>query len=301
MGSMRILVVRRAEIYSPGNIANDAAILEAVAEELRTKGCEVTFATEEDLAGMDMMTPDAIAGMYRSAEALEALARLEREGIVAVNTSQAVKNCRRSLCARIMQRAAIPSPRSISGNCSYIDISALHPLCECGCWIKTGNGETTKPDDVLFAPSAEDAMATLAGRVDENVVVSEHLPGDLVKFYGVGDGRFFRHYYADEIGKSKFGLERVNGAPRRLRFDEASFRNNCFRAARAVGTAVFGGDAVVGNDGIAKIIDFNDWPSFSPCCLEAASAIANEIISRAKETVFLNTRGACEVYNIRGA
>jgi len=47
--------------------------------------------------------------------------------------------------------------------------------------------------------------------------------------------------------------------------------------ARAVGIKVYGGDCIVGEDGSFCIIDFNDWPSFSRCREDAATAIATLI------------------------
>jgi len=42
---------------------------------------------------------------------------------------------------------------------------------------------------------------------------------------------------------------------------------------------VYGGDAIVQADGSFYIIDFNDWPSFSPCVNAAAEAISQLILS----------------------
>jgi hypothetical protein len=43
--------------------------------------------------------------------------------------------------------------------------------------------------------------------------------------------------------------------------------------ATSIGVIVYGGDAIVRSDGSFVIIDFNDWPTFSPCREEAAKAI----------------------------
>ena len=40
---------------------------------------------------------------------------------------------------------------------------------------------------------------------------------------------------------------------------------------------LYGGDAVVSSEGDIRIIDFNDWPSFSACRDDAAKAIAARI------------------------
>jgi glutathione synthase/RimK-type ligase-like ATP-grasp enzyme len=43
---------------------------------------------------------------------------------------------------------------------------------------------------------------------------------------------------------------------------------------------ILGVDVVIGN-GPPVVIDVNDWPSFSPCCDEAASVIARLVVVRA--------------------
>ena len=45
------------------------------------------------------------------------------------------------------------------------------------------------------------------------------------------------------------------------------------RLAKEIGVIVYGGDAIVRSDGSFVIIDFNDWPTFSPCREEAGKAI----------------------------
>ena len=35
--------------------------------------------------------------------------------------------------------------------------------------------------------------------------------------------------------------------------------------------------------GEIRIIDFNDWPSFAPCCEQAAEAIATLIVNKIKD------------------
>ena len=41
---------------------------------------------------------------------------------------------------------------------------------------------------------------------------------------------------------------------------------------------IYGGDVIIGSDGIARLIDLNDWPSFSACREEAADAIAGLVL-----------------------
>ena len=111
-----------------------------------------------------------------------------------------------------------------------------------------------------------DALASFARRGIAEVVVQAHVPGDLIKFYGVlgagGEQPWFHSFYhRDQI------LAGHAFRPQRL-------QNAAFAAASAVSLAVFGGDAIVGPDGVPLVIDINAWPSFARCRAEAAAAIA---------------------------
>ena len=109
-------------------------------------------------------------------------------------------------------------------------------------------------------------------------MVSRHIVGDLVKFYGVQGQRFFRWYYPTDDGDTKFGCERVNGDAQHFPFNEWRLHEACARMAAITGLRVYGGDCIVRSDGTFAIIDFNDWPSFSRCREEAAEAIAAEAL-----------------------
>ena len=54
----------------------------------------------------------------------------------------------------------------------------------------------------------------------------------------------------------------------------------CNKAAEVLVVDVYGGDAIVAPDGTIRIIDFNDWPSFAPCCQDGGKAIAQAIIQK---------------------
>ncbi|MBF1080379.1 MAG: hypothetical protein HXL36_08470, partial [Prevotellaceae bacterium] len=56
-----------------------------------------------------------------------------------------------------------------------------------------------------------------------------------------------------------------------------------YRLSELTGVAVYGGDAIVDKEGRFYIIDFNDWPSFSPFRKTMASSIASEITARFKQ------------------
>ena len=91
-------------------------------------------------------------------------------------------------------------------------------------------------------------------------MVTAHVMGDLVKFYGVRGTDFFRTYYPGDDGVSKFGDERVNGKPAHYEFDTAHLKADAEKAASLINIDIYGGDCIVREDGSYAIIDFNDWP-----------------------------------------
>jgi len=92
------------------------------------------------------------------------------------------------------------------------------------------------------------------------------VPGPIVKFYAVADGRFFSWYPADG-GQVEIAEQRL--------------RELVFAAARAVGLEIFGGDVAFPTPDDPVLIDLNDWPSFAPVRVDAAAAIAAYIDDKA--------------------
>ncbi|KAA6308831.1 hypothetical protein EZS27_039572, partial [termite gut metagenome] len=86
-------------------------------------------------------------------------------------------------------------------------------------------------------------------------------------------------FYPYDQKHSKFGHEAINGKPEGIFFSEQSLKETCEAAADILHLIVYGGDCIVSPDGIVRIIDFNDWPSFAPCRTEASKAIASAIIN----------------------
>ena len=103
-------------------------------------------------------------------------------------------------------------------------------------------------------------------------VVEAHLPGDLLKFYGVAGG-FFQYFYPSDDGISKFGDEQRNGLAHHYAFDATQLQTMVEQVAALTSVEVYGGDVIVAPSGEFFLIDFNDWPSFSRCRETAAKAI----------------------------
>ena len=254
-----ILAIGRAERYSPNSVDKDAAILRCVADALRQKGFDVETTAETDFGGG--IGADAYLSMGRAARTLEQLTGLEEKGAVVVNgTAGVALCCNRRRLTEVLRRGGVP---------------VAPPTGQHGYWLKRASGVAEGPLDVQYAASEADVRRGIS-----DVMVSAHVVGDLLKFYGVRSTGFFRFYYPGDDGQWKFGDERRNGRPHHYRFSHEALHAVAERAATLAGIDVYGGDCIVGADGSACVIDFNDWPSFSRCRGEAAAAIAQLVASR---------------------
>lgn len=139
----------------------------------------------------------------------------------------------------------------------------------------TAKGDVRKIDSM---EKFHQALNDFATKGITHIVAEEHIEGDLVKFYGVeGTDFFYATYPTETDGFSKFGLEKENGIPQHYAYDKSKLKQIADQAARVSGLTIYGGDAVVREDGSFAIIDFNDWPSFSSCRKQAAKAIATRL------------------------
>lgn len=271
---LRVVGIRRAQRFSPNSVERDAAICQAVADCLGRQGYDVSLHAEE------AFTPSLAQGaaaVFSMARGTETVAALERLSTPVVNPVAGLRNARRGDMTRIFAEAGIPMPRSW-----MVRTDGTLPDADCPCWLKRTDECAQASGDVVYAHGRDElavAMRRFADRGLREAVVCEHLPGDLVKFYGVKGTGFFEYYYPTAgDGFSKFGLERHNGAARFYAFDAAALAATADRAASLLNLPVYGGDCIVGADGEVRLIDFNDWPSFSRCCDRAAEAITSVIV-----------------------
>ena len=276
--------ISRAPIYSPNSVDNDGAIFLTVLQRLEAMGHQVRVYQEEDLLH-DIIQEKYIFNMVRSYEAVSKLQELEKLGVVAVNSGFGIENCRREQMILLFQQYGIPQPESIVCDLEQGFIGARPNVLssESSCWVKRADGHTTQANDVVFVSQTSklpEVLEDFVKRDIDRVVVSQHLQGDLIKFYGVAGTSFFHWFYPSVAHHSKFGLEKINGAPSGLGFAADQLQAICTKAATVLGVDVYGGDAVISTDGTISIIDFNDWPSFAPCRLEGAKAIAQAIIQK---------------------
>lgn len=276
---MDIIGIRRSAIDSPNMGDADTAIFDAVAHELEQKGHSVVRMSSVNeihaVAARGLDRVGAIYTMTRDEDILSAIAgnaALDRR-LYANSARGIMASSSRTAIDEAMQLCRVPAARSVVLTCDA-DVETLSlrfPV-----WMKRCQGHSQVPDDVALARDLDEARriyARFAARGIMQVHCSEHVEGDLIKFYGVAGTGFFDCDVAD-AAHSKFGLEAANGPAHGYPLDAAALHASADRLAEHLGLPVYGGDCVVRADGSVCIIDFNDWPSFSRCRAAAATAIA---------------------------
>ena len=258
---MRILAVSRAERFSPHSVERDRAIFQAVIDRLQKHGDEVRLVSEDSLNYQGTLErPDLILTMARQTETL---AWLKSFGVTCINSPESIERCTRSRLMDMMEHIGIPVPPKEGSD---------------GYWLKRGDAAAQTAEDVVYVSDREQLQTAIQAMCQRGVTdytVSAHVQGDLVKFYGVGQGDFFRWYYPTDDGQTKFGDEQRNGTACHYPFQVEALQYEVQRLAVAIGVSVYGGDAIIRADGSFCLIDFNDWPSFSRCRDAAADAIAS--------------------------
>ena len=276
--------VYREPEHSPFREADDAAILEATGAHLEQFGFSVAYRKPEDLDADAADLPPLVFAMCEGPAALDVLARWERRGVCVINAVRSVANTHRERSLRLLEEAGVPVPetRLLDGAIPVPRGAAETPLYA-ACWVKQAAEHKTREGDVRFATDAdsvEDALGRLRLRGLTRAVVQRHVPGDLVKFYGVaaphGNGKsrgvstagWFQWFYPKEH------------PPQNHPFDPRALRSIACRAAEALELDVWGGDAIVTPEGQILVIDVNAWPSFALFRDEAAGHIAARVAAR---------------------
>jgi len=257
--------VYRELAHSPGRETDDALILRAVAEKLRAKGISVAMKSPEDVIDVEE-APGLVLVMCEQLGILETLRRWEERGSLLINTPAAIYETYRHRMIAAFQRDNVPHP--LSCGTGFLPVPPF-PL-----WIKRADVHATQQDDVQFAAdeaALEKALANFRSRGMTSAVLQQHVPGDLIKFYGCGD--WFVWFYHKQ--------QKLNG----YAFDESRLRDVARHAARSLGVEIFGGDAIVDANGDPWVIDLNAWPSFALYREEASDRIAAYVAARCEALV----------------
>ncbi len=269
----RLVALYRSPTYSPhAHRQNDTAILDATVDGLERRGWDVVRTGERDVAAGRLPPADVYVNMCQGPAASERLLDLVPKEALAVNPPDSVLNCHRHRLVAKMAAAGLAFPRTLIVPTAdpQTVMPLVHQLNGDGrpVWVKRGDVHAETSADVVATKESgvRDAITAFARRGVSRVALQAHVPGPIVKFYAVADGRFFSWYAADG---SSFAVS------------EESLRRLVFAAARAVGLEVFGGDVAFPTPDGPVLIDLNDWPSFAPVRAAAATAIAAYVDEKA--------------------
>jgi hypothetical protein len=272
----QLVAIYRSPSYSPlQHGVNDTAILDATVAQLAARGWGVTKTTELEVEHGRLPAAALYLNMCQGSLAAEQLMPLESDGIVVVNRPSSALNCHRYRLVKRLGDTMLSFPRTLILASSAplpppAQLRALSPAQQ-KVWIKRGDVHAERPEDVVAAPleRVADTLQAFRARGIPWVALQEHVPGPVVKFYGVTDGRFFNWYGAD-----------AGFAGTRPAIDENRLKALAFEAAAILGLEIFGGDVAFPEPDRPVLIDINDWPSFAPFREEAARAIADYITHR---------------------
>ena len=271
----KTLLIQRSACYSPNSEEKDLAILQEVGSLLEN----ATIISEDDFVNRFSTYNQSVSSesvesvnaycqiisMARSPKALDSLEQLEQSGIQVLNPSVGVRACQRSNVDKVMRENYLPLPPD-KGDDGY--------------WVKRADTAAQSKEDVCFCHAwaeVEKIKSTFMQRGITDIVTQAHVKGDVVKFYGVEGTGFFRYYYSGDDTETKFGDEERNGKPQYYSFSSSNLQADAEKLACLLQTPIYGGDAIVREDGSYVIIDFNDFPSFSRCREEAAKAIVGRM------------------------
>jgi hypothetical protein len=262
----------REREHSPGRESDDAEILRLTGKHLETHGMQVELRAPEELVATDA-PPDGVFFMCERMEALRTLLAWQERGVRLVNSPQAVLNTYRERMITQLREADVAFVASRLVATADAGVAARLPV-----WVKRADVHNTQDGDVVFAETPDAVAAALAGlaaRGIEGAVLQPHVPGDLIKFYGVGPGGgpdggppWFRWFYHKD--------QRLAGHA----FDPARLARLVRDAATALGLEIYGGDAIASADGGLQLLDLNAWPSFALYRDEAAPVIASYLALR---------------------
>ena len=140
---------------------------------------------------VELITADAVieapaANLFVMCErgtVLDRLAAMEKAGAIVVNAPAAIRNTYRHRMVELFARHRVAAPVSW-----VVATDANKPRPADCAWVKRYDFHATQTDDVMYAASEagwREALSRFAERGIPFVIAQEHVPGDLVKFYGV--------------------------------------------------------------------------------------------------------------------
>lgn len=274
-----ILALGRFSEYSPNSEDKDDKILNSVIENLRLQGYDVDRQNESEI-DFSMKPYPYIISMARNTKVVDYLSEREKQGSIVVNSSTACKNCYRLIQTKKLAENNISIAKSTVVDTTNYNLKDIDWLQEGDFWIKRADFQTVEEIDVVRVKdfvTAEKVLENYKQRGIDKAVLSKHIEGDVIKFYGVSGSEWFYSYYPSE---DKFH-NKINFGNSRISFDKNRFIKEVQKAAKVLDLDIYGGDAIIDKNGCFFIIDMNDFPSFSSCREQAAKEITKRFLDKA--------------------
>jgi hypothetical protein len=257
----KLFGITRERVFSPGKVDDDSAILETAAHHLRQWGHTATVFRADAAEWPDVAGVRLVFTMAQGAAAIARLQAWETRGVRVVNSPEGILNCQRHRTIAALARAQVPFPGSV--------LVATHNEVELpewaagGAWLKRGDVHATEAGDVIRVDELAAARRVLRGfhrRGIQTALVQRHVPGTVLKFYGVRQRFFYCVPPPDGPLPPADVLENIRALGE--------------RAARALAVEIYGGDCVYAPTGALWLIDLNDWPSYASCRAAGGMEIA---------------------------
>src|SRR2546422_1684887 len=198
--------------------------------------------------------------MCQGSLAAEQVMPCEAGGGVVVNRPSSALNCPRPRLVKSLGAGGLAFPRTIIHS-SAAPLPPPHQLGVLGTqqakvWVKRGDVHAERPEDVVAVPLERlgTAVAAFAARGIPWVALQDHIPGPIVKFYGVAYGRFFRWYGAE-----------AGFAGERPPIDETALQAVGFYAAGRPRLEGFGGGRAVPGPGRPALRGCHPQARFAAC------------------------------------
>jgi len=265
----KCLGIFREITNSPNRENDDALILKAVGEELSKLGVESHLIEPANIPLINPRQWNVVMAMCENQENIGRL--LSWKGPLFVNSIESIMNCYRSEMTDLIWKNSLSFyPPTEKRKIEELPGRPPSFINGRGCWIKRGDVHNTCSHDVQYVRRWKDSKMVkkdFISRKIKSVIVQEHIPGDLVKFYGVGPKKWFDWFYHRPQEVSEFGFS-VKG------LEEAAAN-----VATSVGLEIYGGDAIITPESKIYIIDINSWPSFARLRNTAKKHISEYIYS----------------------
>lgn len=271
----QLAAIKRSTRYSPNHITNDELILVKTIQHLQELGMQVKIYNESEILSNEI-PETVIITMARGKEELFSLLKLEEQGKLLINSPKSSINCYRTNMIKILTDAGIPFPKSFTVSTDGVEDDKINSFGNRKVWVKRGDIHAEHREDVSAVYSVEELKYLLidyARRGIDKAVIQDHVEGDVVKFYAVQKSNFFKWYY----------LEKNNHVE--ILLNPTLLKILAEKSAEIMDLQIYGGDAIVSEDGSITIIDINDWPSFAPFRDEASKKIAELIYSRIRNFI----------------